>query len=98
MAASKRHAVRDRHVRLGLFETGSLDDLAPDPRAVGLAGDSLDCEAEECETVVRVFVPRVRLDHRRILKVGHQLIDIRERTAILVIAGIGAIANNAGAV
>ena len=43
-------------------------------------------------------MPCIRLDHRRILEVGHQLIDGREWTAILEEPGVGAIAHDAGAV
>src|SRR5215471_728164 len=68
------------------------------PSAVGLAGDRLDCETEQSETVVRVLVPCIRLDHGWVLEVGHQLIDVRERTAILKKSGVGAVAHNAGAV
>src|SRR5690242_5395398 len=98
MTAREWYAIRDGHIRLRLLETGGLDNLALDPSAVGFAGNGLDREPEEREPVVGVFEPRIGLDHWRVLKIGHQFLDARERTAILEIPGIGAVAHNAGAV
>src|SRR4051794_24375610 len=98
MTARKWHAVRDRHVRFCLLQTGGLDDLTLDPTAVGFTGDCLDREAEESEAVVRIFVPRIALDHRRLLKVSQQFVGARERATILEIPGIGTVAHDARAV
>src|SRR5690349_451429 len=85
MTARKWHAVGDRHVRFCLLQTGGLYDLTLNPTAVGFTGDCLDGEADGSKAVVRIFVPRIGLDHRRLLKVSQQFVGARERAAILEI-------------
>ena len=46
VATREPDAFGDRHVRCGLAQTGSVDDLAFDPRPIRLPGDRFDHKAE----------------------------------------------------
>ncbi len=49
--------------------TASID-LAPDPVAIGLAGDSFDDEAEQAKAMVGIFQPRAGRNRGRLLQLG----------------------------
>src|SRR6185437_2679412 len=82
----------------GLFEPGRLDDLAPDPRRVILAGQRLDDEPGQREAVVGILEPRVALDRRAAGEIAADLRDAEKGPPIEPLAAIGAVAHEPGAV
>ena len=98
MAACERDIFGDRHVRHGLAQTGGIDDLALDPDRVGLLGDRFDHKAKETEAVVGVFETRIGLDRGRQPQFCQQFPLGEVGPAINELAGIRAIAGEAGTV
>ena len=92
------YAFGQRHVGRGFAQACRLDDLAFDPDAIGLPGDRFDRQPEQSEPVVRVFETRIGRDGRRQLEFSHQLLRIEVGSPVDELAGIGAVAGQAGAV
>ena len=81
-----------------LLEPDGIDDLALHPGGERLAGDGLDHQADETEPVVGILEARVGLDGGSGLEIGHQLLGVEEGAPIQELAGLLAVADDAGAV
>jgi hypothetical protein len=98
VAPGHRDARAERRIRLGFPQAGRRDDGALDPVGIGLAGDGLDDETGEAVAVVRIFEAAIRIEHGRCAQRSLQLAGVEERAAVLPLAGVGAVADKAGAV
>src|SRR5262249_58954066 len=98
MAAGHVGGIDEFDVGLRLLETGRIDDLAPDPARVGLAGHRLDDEPGQPESMVRIFEARVAGDGRRLGEGGPKLALVEEGAPVHPLAAVPAVAADAGAV
>src|ERR1019366_10633729 len=98
MAARHRRGPRYRHVGMCFIQPSGIDDLALDPGGERLAGEGLDREADEAESVVGILESRVGLDRGRGLEIRHQLVRVEEAAPIRELARILPVADDAGAV
>ena len=90
--------LRYRHVGMRLLKPGGVDDLALDPGGERLAGDGLDHQADEAEAVVGILEARVGLDRGRRPQSAISSSRVGEGAPIRELAGILAVADDAGAV
>jgi len=98
VTARERGRLEKWHVGFGLAQAGGCHDLALDPAAIGLARDRLDHEAKQAKAMVRIFEARVGRNRRRRPQLGHQLPLAQIRPTVAELAGVGAVAGEAGAV
>ena len=98
MALCQRRALRQRHVGAGLPETGGVHHLALDPGVVALPGHRLDDLAGEAVAVVRVLHAQIGVDRLRLGEFLQELLGAEEGPAMGPLAGVLAIADDAGGV
>jgi len=98
VTARERGRLEKWHVGFGLAQAGGCHDLALDPAAIRLARDRLDHEAKQAKAMVRIFEARVGRNRRRRPQLGHQLPLAQIRPTVAELAGVSAVAGEAGAV